>query len=173
MFRKYSPDDFDKHHFLKAPVGFYFVLLMLLRPYIIWVMSVANRKDGTSFITMLYPDKNDFLVGLLTGIGALIVLLLFSMRRDKSFDWLPGVWKNSRWLLWVSLVADVALSLWIISNSNFTFKPEQAGGIFALLLCALYLFKNERLKDFFHNWPEEALKGYVKPEEETEEKAKD
>jgi hypothetical protein len=173
MFRKYTPDDFDKHHYLKAPIGFYFLLLMLLRPYIIWVVSVANRSDATVLIQSLYPDKNDFFVGLISGIGALIVTVCFSQRRDKTFNWLPSFWQYSKPLLWLSLLVDLLLTMWVIKHSHYSFKIQYAAIFCGLFFSALYLFKSTRLTDFFANWPQEALKGYQAPQESTSETTPD
>ena len=68
MFKKYTPDDFDKHGYFKPPVGFYLLLVLLMRAYIIWIVSVANRKDGTVLIESLYPNKFDFFIGLAVGV---------------------------------------------------------------------------------------------------------
>jgi hypothetical protein len=169
MFKKYTPDNFDKHHYLKAPVGFYFLLLVLLRPYIIWIMSVANRANGTVLIEFMYPNKDDFIIGLTTGVGALVVGLFFSLRRDKAYDWLPRFWRLSQWLLLVSVVADMLLLFWVIKNSHYGFKPQHAGVFLALLACGGYLFRSTRLRDFFADWPEDVLKGYKLPDEPPEE----
>ncbi|MFT5162881.1 MAG: hypothetical protein ACI9FJ_001461 [Alteromonadaceae bacterium] len=161
MFRRYTPDDFDQHGYLKAPKGFYIVLLVLLRPYIVWVLSVANRKEPTALIEFLYPLKTDFFMGLATGAGALLVFAFSSLRRKEAYGWIPPCWKLSRWLLWVTLLADVVLTLIVVKNAHFYFQYQHAAVFLSLFFSGLYLFKSHRLQDFLQDWPVDAVKGYV------------
>lgn len=154
MFGRYTPDNFDKHHYLKPPIGFYFLLVVLLRPYIVWVMSIANREDSTVLLEMLYPNKFDFLTGLAIGSGAVLVTGMFSMRREKTFSWLPKVWGYSRYLLWASWFADLSLTLYLVKKAHFHFEPGLAGGLLALFFSSLYMIRSVHLKDFFNDWPE-------------------
>ena len=93
MLRRYTLAHFDKHGYLKAPKGFYLLLLVLLRAYLIWILSVANRSDTTALITLFYPEKHNFFIALGTGAGALLIAVMYSLRREKTPNWLQPVWK--------------------------------------------------------------------------------
>lgn len=166
MFKRYTPDDFDKHGYLKPPKGFYLLLLVLLRPYIIWLLSVANRKEPAVLIESFYPDKSNFFLGLATAVGALLVFGLSSLRRKDAYAWLPVCWRYSRRFLWVTLLTDVIVTVYMVKNSHFVFQSEHAAVFLSLFFAGLYLFNSTRLLDFFRDWPEDAIKGYVADEGE-------
>jgi len=155
MFKKYTPDHFDKHGYLKPPIGFYLLLLLLLRAYIIWIVSLANRNDATVLIKAMYPDKMNFFIGLGVGIASVLVLAIFSQRREKFAPWLPKLWCHGKWLLWLSWLADTVVTLWFVKANHFKFVPEQAAVLLGLFFAALYLFNSSRLDDFFKDWPQE------------------
>lgn len=155
MFRRYTPDNFDPQGYLKAPKGFYLLLVMLLRPYIIWVLSVANRQESTLLVESFYPLKSDFFIGLATGAGALLVFALSSLRRKDAHVWLPRCWGYSGRLLWVSLLADISLTLYMVKSHHFAFENEQAVVFLGLFFSVLYLFKSRHLNDFLQDWPED------------------
>jgi hypothetical protein len=79
------------------------------------------------------------------------------MRRETAFGWLPKAWKFSAWLLWTSWLIDVVLMAWVLKNTHFSFSPQQAGAILALLFCGGYLFRSTRLRDLFADWPQETV----------------
>lgn len=153
MFGRYTPDHYDKHHYLKPPVGFYLLLLVLLRPYIIWVMSVANRNDTTVLLQSLYPNKYDFFTALAIGCGAVVVTAMFSFRREKTFAFLPKLWRKGPWFLWASWLADGLHSFYLVSKHHYNFEPALAASVLALFFTGLYLFKSQHLKDLFNDWP--------------------
>ena len=168
MFKKYTPDDFDKHGYLKPPVGFYLILVLLLRAYVVWVLTVANRSgDGTSLVAALYPNKYDFFIGLGAGVGALLVLVLMSLRREKASQWTARLWHKGRWFLWASWSFDVSLTLWVIKQNKFAFEAQYALVLVGLFFCAWYLLKSSRLKDTFANWPSETYLSEQPQDKET------
>ena len=173
MFRRYTPDDFDKHGYLKAPIGFYLLLVVLLRPYIIWILSVANRKESTVLIESLYPVKSDFFMSLAIGFGAVLVFAFSSLRRKDAFGWLPTVWKASAGLLWITLLADFLSTLNVVKNAHFIFQNQHAAVFLGLFFAALYLYKSQRLADFLRDWPEDIVKEKEKEEEKKKEKGQE
>lgn len=157
MFGRYTPDDYDKHHYLKPGLGFYGLLLVLLRPYIVWIVSVANRNDATVLLESLYPNKYNFFAGLAVGFGAVLVFAMFSLRRENAYSWLPNVWKRGRMLLWGTLSADIVLTVYLVKKTHFHFEPSMAVTLLALFFSVLFLAKSERMKDLFEDWPQESL----------------
>lgn len=168
MFLKYTPDDYDKHGYLKAPIGFYLVLVLLMRAYVIWILSLANRRDSTSVIEYFYPNQIDFFIGLATGIGAALVMAMVSLRRENAYQWLEKCWPSGRWLLWISWTADLALTLWSMKLNHFKFAPGHAMMLLGLFFAMLYMFKSERIKDLFADWPEKLEKKDKSQQKDTE-----
>ena len=156
LFTKYTPDDYDKHGYLKPPIGFYFLLALQLRAYLVWILSVANRSDGTALITSLYPNKYDFFAGLVVGIGALVVTIALSFRREKAHAWMAKIWHKGKWFLWTSWLLDLILTLYVIKKHKFNFEPQYALVMLGLFFGAWFMLKNNRLNDTFANWPAES-----------------
>ena len=156
LFTKYTPDDYDKHGYLKPPIGFYFILALLLRAYLVLILSVANRSDATALITSLYPNKYDFFAGLVVGIGALIVTIALSLRREKAQAWMAKIWHKGKWFLWTSWLLDLILTLYVIKKHKFNFEPQFALVMLGLFFAAWFMLKNSRLNDAFANWPVES-----------------
>ena len=156
MFKKYTPDDYDKHGYLKPPVGLNLLLLLLMRAYVVWVLSVANRADGTALIASLYPNKYDFFIGLGVGLGALVVMVLLSLRRERAPRFAAKIWTKGKWFLWGSWCLDVLLTCYVIKQHKFAFEPQMALVMVALFFAGWYLYKSERLTDVFNNWPSDS-----------------
>ncbi|MRS14752.1 DUF2919 family protein [Enterobacteriaceae bacterium RIT691] len=95
---------YDPHGRLKLPFLFWCVLLLQARTWVLFVMAAASRQQGDTLLTLFYPDHDNFWLGLLPGIPAVIAFLI-SGRRDK----LPRCWALIRWGL---IVAQLILLLW-------------------------------------------------------------
>ena len=76
-------------------------------------------------------------------------------------------------LLWLSLLADAALTLWMIKSINFHFQPQLAAVALALFVGGIYLATSQHVKDLFEHWPDPHEDEPVKAQDdgETEEKA--
>ena len=153
MFGRYTPDDFDKHGYLKAPISLYLLLLLLLRAYVIWLLSVANFSNTEQLIEFFYPNKQTFIFGLLSGAAALLVLILHSLRRPKAYKFTAQLWRYGQWLLWLAVLTDIGLTLWQLSLTHFRFVPQTALILLALSFAVGYLWRSQRLPDLFADWP--------------------
>ena len=101
---EFSPSAYDAHGRLKLPFLFWCILLLQARTWVLFVMAGASRQQGDSLLTLFYPDHDNFWLGLLPGLPAVVAFLICG-RRDK----LPRVWALMRWLL---LLAQFVLLLW-------------------------------------------------------------
>ncbi|KFC06578.1 inner membrane protein [Trabulsiella guamensis ATCC 49490] len=100
----FLPSDYDSHGRLRLPVLFLGILLLQARTWVLFVMAGASRQQGDTLLNLFYPDHNNFWLGLLPGIPAVIAFLLSGRRHQ-----FPRVWQGIRWLL---IIAQLALLLW-------------------------------------------------------------
>ena len=82
-YAKFLPKHFDSFDCLKLAPGIYAILLLVLRAYIIWIMSVTNMRDNVGFIQWVYPQTALFYLNLASGVIGLFVVLILSLRRPS------------------------------------------------------------------------------------------
>jgi hypothetical protein len=163
---KHYPDipllDQDGLH--RVPLRFYAVLLLLLRPYLCWIVTLvmpeAERKAVLSFF---YPLADDFIRAVLIAIPALLVLAAVSQRvpydkkqrRGRAKRFWFALWRCSRWLLLAVAAADL---YWTISHLPPYVALHAPGLLLIVLLLALtllYLLRSKQLRLNFSEWPED------------------
>lgn len=100
----FSPDDYDAKGQLRLPLGFWAILLLQARTWVLFVMAGASRQQGTSLLALFYPDTHAFWLGLALGVPAALGLLLTGYRQR-----FPRLWQAWRWVLMLTLVAMLVL----------------------------------------------------------------
>jgi hypothetical protein len=110
-YQEYSLEDFDKFDCLKLSKRFYLVLLFVLRGYLVWLMSVTNMKDRVATMQWIYPETNLFFLSLISGVLGLFVVVIISLRRPDSANWVKVIWPYSRSMLVVALIFDFSINL--------------------------------------------------------------
>lgn len=78
---EFHPVHYDVHGRLRLPFLFWFVLLLQARTWVLFVIAGASREQGTALLNLFYPDHDNFWLGLIPGIPAVLAFLL-SGRRD-------------------------------------------------------------------------------------------
>jgi len=132
-YKEYSIEDFDKFDCLKLSKIFYLVLIFVLRGYLVWLISLANMNDRVATIKWVYPEKNLFLLSLLSGIIGLFVVVIISLRRPDAAKYVKSLWPYCRRLLVMALLFDFIINLigyfyweltsmfWLISQTLVVF----------------------------------------------------
>lgn len=110
-YANYLPKHFDNFDCLKLAPGIYFILLFILRAYIIWIMSVTNMRDHVGFIQWIYPQTTLFYLNLVSGVIGLFIVLILSLRRPTASSWVRICWKKCKILLIVALVFDLLIGV--------------------------------------------------------------
>lgn len=100
------PKDFDHFDCVKLAPGIYFILLFVLRAYVIWIMSVTNMRDHVGIIQWVYPQPHLFYFHLCSGAIALFVVLLLILRRPNAENWVKTCWRKCHVFLVIALVFD-------------------------------------------------------------------
>lgn len=153
LYANYSLADFDKYNCLKLSKLFYFTLVVILRGYLVWLMSVTNMSDRVGVLQWVYPQVELFYLSLISGGLGVFLLLVFSLRRPEAKAWVKACWRHSRKLLVLALLLDfsinaVAYFLWQMQSETFL---AFQGGVCVLLIIALYT--NKRLAINLNEFP--------------------
>lgn len=144
--------DFDFEGKVKVPVGFYLVMLYLLRGYITWVISLTYRDDPSLLLSLVYSESHFFYLSMLVGFPAVFVQTLFALKKQNQKAWYKSLWGKTYWLLAVALLVDISLQVKQIIGVD---GIVHGFNMFLLLLGAYltwYWFSSKKLKRFFANW---------------------
>lgn len=147
----------------RIPTRLYLYLLLLLRPYLLWVLALLMPQQQTDLLGFLYPYRDDFIQAVLVAIPAVLVLTAISQRvpydakqsRGRAKWFWFGVWRHSRVLLCLTAVADLSLlgrSLLLQGQAH-----PALTAILALLLVGstLWLLRNHQVGLVFAEWPDD------------------
>ena len=97
------PADYDAQGRVRLPFLFWCVLLLQARTWVLFIMAGASRQQGDVLLNLFYPDHDNFWLGLLPGIPAVLAFIVSGQRQR-----FPRLWPLMRWLL----VLSQTLLLW-------------------------------------------------------------
>lgn len=69
---EFHPVHYDAHGRLRLPLLFWLVLLLQARTWVLFVIAGASREQGTALLNLFYPDHDNFWLGLIPGIPAVL-----------------------------------------------------------------------------------------------------
>lgn len=69
---EFHPVHYDAHGRLRLPLLFWLVLLLQARTQVLFVIAGASREQGTALLNLFYPDHDNFWLGLIHGIPAVL-----------------------------------------------------------------------------------------------------
>ncbi len=158
LYKNVNINDFTKYNCIKLSWWFYLSTVYLLKAYFVWVMSIANRNDSLSFITIIYPEPKLFYVNLFSGLTGIFLFVFISLRRPNASKWVKHLWPQTRMIIIFLLIFD-----FIITFSGFFIWQllELQGILFHTGIVVTLLvnaFNNERLTLNLLEFPEEIEK---------------
>lgn len=156
MQAKYSINNYDKYICLKINDTLWIILLFLLRPYLVTLVSILNRKDKTAIINMVYADKMALWWGLVVGIPAALVIYASVRRKPGASAFSRALWHRGRELLAASAILNVAV-VFVPVWTGAVYKVSIAG--WAQLVVSLgivaTLYTSHYIRDCFSDYPTE------------------
>lgn len=156
MSLKYSLTSYDENLCLKLNENLWFILLFLLRPYLVTVISLVNRTDRTGIINMVYSDKMALWWGLLAGVPAALVIYAWIKKKPAATPLTRTLWHRGRELLVVSAISNAAIvfiPLWMSKVD----RVSMAGWIQLLISLGIVvvLYSSAYIRDCFADYPQE------------------
>lgn len=159
MPEKYSIEKYDKHLCLRMNDTLWLILLFLLRPYLVTIISLANRTDRSGMINMIYSDKMALWWGLLAGVPAILVIYAWTRKKPGATSFVRAVWRRGRELLVASAIFNMAIvfaPLWMgvhrVSTAGWVQLAISIGIVVAV-------FSSSYIRDCFSDFPGEADAG--------------
>lgn len=132
---------------MRLPLLFWCVLLLQARTWVLFVLAGASRDQGNTLLNLFYPDHDNFWLGLLPGVPAVLAFLLSGRRHlwPRLWSalrslliaaqlillvWQPWLWLQGEPLSGIGItlvIADIVALLWLVTNPRLRacFIPEK------------------------------------------------
>lgn len=142
----------DDHGHIKPPLFLYLILVFLARGWCIFIASLTQFNDRSGLVRLFYPEKGDFILALIAGIGAVLIYGLIIAERKRSWPLLIPLFKRSRWFLWILLIIDGVFLYQRMMHDDYLFKIGYALDALILFWSVIYVSKSKRLYYYFADW---------------------
>ncbi|WP_415837640.1 DUF2919 domain-containing protein [Shewanella denitrificans] len=147
----------DKGH-IKPPIFLYLMLVFLARGWCVFIASLTQFSDQAGLVKLFYPEKSDFILALVSGVGAVMIYGLIIAERKRSPAWLQPIFRRLIGILWLLLVLDAIILGQRLAHDYFIFKISYALDGLILFWSALYLANSKRLMHYVKDWhPDEEM----------------
>jgi Protein of unknown function (DUF2919) len=158
----YDFSEYDKYLCLKPSAELWFVILYLLRPFIVLLATrmlsrvAPGVKDVENLRYLLYPDDFSLVVALLATAPVLIFIYGFSKRKPGAGVLVRRLWKNGANLLAAAAVLNVPIVFAPLLTGTLT-RIHLMGWVQAGLAIVIigYLYSSHRVRDTFADFPVE------------------
>jgi hypothetical protein len=68
-------------------------------------------QDRVATMQWIYPETNLFFLSLISGVIGIFVVVIISLRRPNSANWVKVIWPYTRAMLVVALMFDFCINL--------------------------------------------------------------
>jgi hypothetical protein len=153
MTLKYPPSFYDENLNLKIGAGLLAVVLFLCRPYVVLLLSVANRNDKMGLLDLLYADRTALAAAAVAALPALAVLFAMIRRRPEAGPLPRKLWRWGRWLLLASTALNIPIVLMRITGTYPRIHNLDLLQLLAVTWIATYLLGSRRIRDTFADFP--------------------
>lgn len=144
----------DKHGLVRIPLRFYAVLLLLMRPFIVWIIVLTMPEGGDRFLASIYPKANDFATACFIACPLLLVVMALSQRKEKSHKAWFKIWQYGRWIMLLVACVDLVHTVSHWPNYMILKSPQMLAVPLFLLSSIMWLYSSEQLKLMSKEWPE-------------------
>lgn len=144
----------DDHGLHKVPLRFYWLLLLLLRPYISWVLVLTLPQAQRDMLALFYPQQADFILACIVAAPLLLLLAALSQRKPKGHNGWRHIWRFGRVLMLLVAVPDLVLTILHLPSQVMLDAPWRILSPLILFIGCLWLLRSRTLRAVFSEWPE-------------------
>ncbi|MBF4335513.1 DUF2919 domain-containing protein [Vibrio anguillarum] len=145
---RYALERYDQNGFLKAPKLIWLGWLFLAKAWVVFVVAGASRDNGTTILTIVYPDHSMLYLGLIIGLPSIILMWLISLRAPER-SWLNRIVSMGKPLTLLMVILQFMQTLYHIYLEHGVFNWANASTLLVLLWFGLYLLKSKSVRDCF------------------------
>lgn len=154
MQKHHSIACYDKNLCLKPNIEIWVGLLFLLKPYLVLLLSVANLRNKSGFIDLIYADRLDMSLGALAGVPAVFLMYALLKRKPGASPFVKSIWARGRILMAISaLLSAVAIWLPIMLQAARKMTPGDWAHIAIALLIVILVYTSSYIRDCFNDFP--------------------
>lgn len=152
---KYPISNYNKYVCLKADSLMLIITLYLLKPYILEVISIANRKDRSAIINMFYAEKLFLSLEAAAAIPLLFLVYAWTRRVPGASKLTQKIWSKGKYLIIVTAFLQLCITsspLWLPIDNSMT--PTSWIQSFLYLSIMIITPLSRYMKDCFSDFPE-------------------
>lgn len=148
----YAPSEYDNNFVLKLNLSAWLIIAFIMRPFIIFIASVSNRKDRFSLLNIVYSDHTWALISAAASIPTIILMVAWIKRTPHAGPYIRHTWHKGRELLTISLLfnAGTIITPWLLGARLHDIAVVQIS-ICGILLYLLW--RSPRIRDTFADFP--------------------
>ena len=155
MPNKYEISDYNSHLSLKVNAMMWCIILFLMRPFLVAVFSITNRKDRMGMINFVYDDKLSMSLSAYAALPVILLMYAFIKRSPGATDFVKRVWVNGQHLLATTAVLHIIIISAPLWMQNLTLLSNVAMLQVALsFLIIVMVYRTDYIKDCFNDFPE-------------------
>lgn len=144
----------DDNGLHKVPLRFYWLLLLLLRPYICWVLVLTLPQAQRDMLALFYPRQADFILACAVAAPLLLLIAALSQRKPKGYAGWRHIWRFGRSLMLLVAVPDLILTILHLPSQVMLDAPWRILSPVLIMVGCLWLLRSRTLKAVFAEWPE-------------------
>ncbi len=145
----------DEKGHIKPPIFLYLILIFLARGWCVFAASLTQFNDRSGLVRLFYPDKTDFLMALVAGVGAVIIYGLIIAERKRAPQFARPLFNKIKYGLWLLLIVDAIILNQRLMHDDFLFRVSFALDALFIFWSCIYLLKSKRLHYYFEDWQKE------------------
>ena len=153
MKNKYPFNAYDNNLCLKPSLGMWLVMLFFLRPYVIIAMSLSNKADRLGGIKMFGLGES-LIYSAIAALPAMLIIYAWIKRQPEAGAFVRWIWAHGRILLAGSgLFTILYIVLLQVFIKSIKLSFIEAVPVLVCPIILYYLYKSERVKDTFADFP--------------------
>lgn len=107
-------------------------------------------------INFMYPDRLDIVLAAIVAIPAGFIIYAFFTKKPDAKDFVRRIWLNGRKILIFSATLKIIFILTPnLLETEIKFDKSSLIHIALSVICVVYLFLSQRVKDVFEDFPKE------------------
>ncbi|MGI5308905.1 DUF2919 family protein [Rheinheimera sp. WS51] len=148
----------DDHGLHKVPMRLYWLLLILLRPYISWVLVLTLPQEQRDLLAVVYPLQSDFIIACIVACPLLLIIAAISQRKPKGQAFWFKIWRHSRLILLSVAIIDFVLTIKHLPEQVMLDAPWRIIVPLAIFIGIVWLLRSRTLGMVFAEWPDAPTK---------------
>ncbi len=139
---------YDKQGNVKANFLFWVACLCLARAWIVFIIAGVSQTQGTSLLSLFYPDHDKLYFGLGLGFFAVILMLLAGNLHHFPL-FFARFWRYGKIILLINIVIDLGLQIQVLYLSHWRFDWSSALTLLVTAWLSVYLLMSRRIQLLF------------------------